>query len=95
MKFVSLQAAKNFINQEAEAHVYHLHCLGSNIGKVPFVWCNNQAVLDSIFTDHGYSLSDSHAIQALNDAMQAGYIQPNGIGGVMITQSGYDNIGKW
>ena len=94
-QFVSLQAARVFINQEAQNHVNHLKKLGSNIGSVPFVWCNNQAALMDMFDKHGYVFNDPYAVQALNDAMQAGYIQLNNIGGVMITPSGYNNIGKW
>lgn len=94
-KFSSLQAAKSFINQQAYAYVQHLLSLSQNLGSVPFAWHVNQGGLMSMFIDYGYTLSDPYAVQALNDAVYSGYINMNGLGGVMITPLGYANIGQW
>ena len=93
--FNSLQAAKSFINQQANAYVQHLLSLSPNLGSVPFACHVNQGGLMSMFNNHGYTLSDPYAVQALNDARNAGYIEMNGLRGVMITPLGYANIGQW
>ncbi|MBQ3399251.1 MAG: hypothetical protein IJG51_10220 [Synergistaceae bacterium] len=93
--FNSLQAAKGFINQQANAYVQHLLSLSPNLGSVPFAWHVNQGGLMSMLNYYGYTVSDSYVVQALNDAVKAGYITMNGVGGVMITPLGYANIGQW
>ena len=93
--FNSLQEARDFINKQAFAYVQHLRSLGSNIGSVPFAWHVNHGALMDMFVKYRYSSSDPYAIQALNNAAAAGYIEMNGLGGVMITPIGYKNIGNW
>lgn len=95
MYFGSLQAAKTFINNQAYSYTSNLISMGVQLGQTDYVWHMNVAGLMSMFFGWGYSPQDQFAQQALNDAVQAGYIYFNRLGGVLITPNGYNNIGNW
>ncbi len=93
--FQSLQEAKEFINCEAEKYTRRLLKLGQSIGSTPYIWHNNQVGVMDMFMNNGHNFSENYAIQALDDAVIAGYIDNFGPGGLRITPKGFQELGHW
>lgn len=95
MVFVSLQAARDFINAQADAYVRDLRNKGWRFKNEPLVWHMNEGALISMFIEKGYYLPSEYAQQAMVEVLRKGYIEEICFGGIRITPQGLLNIGCW